>query len=301
MTEARIFDRTYRPYEGPRTGVSGAVRSVMKVTAQRALGLRRPARAKVFPILAVVLAYVPTMIYVGITVIGNRLEREGAPGKELASGFIPSYAGSYLQIVLAVVVFAAFVAPEVLSTDMRTGMLGIYLSSPLTRTTYLAAKAATTLALISAVTIGPALLLLIGYTTQGFGPSGFLGWISTLARIVGAGLAVSLLYTMLSLAVSALTPRKAAASAAFLAVVVGTAGLVGYLVVAGGQSTRWGLVNLSTLPYEAVFRVFGEPSPIVLGGESELPTGLVFGAYAAWVLGCAAVIVHRYRTVAVTR
>ena len=41
----------------------------------------------------------------------------------------------------AVLVFVAFVAPEVLCPDRRTGMLGLYLASPLTRDTYLVGKA----------------------------------------------------------------------------------------------------------------------------------------------------------------
>ena len=36
----------------------------------------------------------------------------------------------------------AFVAPEALCTDRRTGMLGLYLASPLTRDSYLVAKVA---------------------------------------------------------------------------------------------------------------------------------------------------------------
>ena len=46
---------------------------------------------------------------------------------------IPSYGQYYGFIVSALIVFAAFVAPEALCPDRRTGLLGLYLASPLTR------------------------------------------------------------------------------------------------------------------------------------------------------------------------
>ena len=298
---ARLIDRGYRRYEGARGGVRSAMRTVTALTLQRALGLKRPARAKVFPALAIVLAYLPTAVYVGVTVIGNRLERQGAPGEMIVEQLIPSYASNYGQIVLAIIVIASFVAPEVLCPDRRTGMLGLYLASPLSRASYLLAKGLAVLIVVGMVTIGPPLLLLIGYSTQGYGPDGLAGWFATFGRILGAGLAVSLLYTVLSLAISSITSRKAAASAAFLAVLIGTSGLVGYLVVDAGQSANLGMVNLGTLPYEAVFRIFGEPSELTFNGRPELSTVSVFAAYAAWVIAGLLVITWRYRRLEVTR
>ena len=297
----RIIDRGYRRYAGERRGVSGSVRSVIRHTAQRCLGLHRPARAKVFPVLVVLLAYVPTLVYVGVAVIGNRLERQGVPGRALARSFIPRYADNYGQVVLAVILFAAFVAPEVLCPDRRTGMLGLYLASPLDRVSYLLSKAASVLMLVSIVTIGPGLILLIGYATQGYGPAGLGDWLRTLGQIVGAGLAISGLYTVVSLAISSVTSRKAAASASFVALMIGVPGLITYLILFAGLPSSLGLLNLLTLPYEAVYRVFGEPSPFLYGGEPALSAGSIWLAYSGWVAVSIFVIVDRYRRVQVTR
>lgn len=300
-TDARILDRGYRRYEGPRTGRRGAMSSLIRHTMQRCLGLHRPARAKVFPVLVVLLAYVPTLVYIGVTVLGNRLQREGVPGRSFAEAFIPDYAANYLQIVLAILLFAAFVAPEVLCPDRRTGMLGLYLASPLSRPTYLVSKGVAVLALVSIVTVGPPVALLAGYTTQGYGPEGITGWLGTFGRILAAGLVVAAMYTLIALAISSVTSRKAAASAAFIALMIGLPGLVTYLIVVAYQPTWLGLFNLFTLPYEAVYRVFGEPSPFVFNGEPEIAAPLVWAAYLAWCLIAVGVIADRYRRLEVTR
>ncbi len=298
---ARILDRGYRHYDGVRRGTRSSVGSVYRHTLRACLGIGRAARMKVFPVLTIVLAYVPTLVYIGVTVIGNRLEQRGLPGRAMAESFVPNYATLEFSIVLAVVVFAAFVAPEVLCPDRRNGMLGLYLAAPLRRSTYLLAKGLAVLSLVSVVTVGPPLLLLIGYSTQGFGPNGVAQWLEYLGRIVGAGLVVAVMYTIVSLAISSVTSRKAAASAAFLAIIIGLPALITFLLLNTTLSANYRLFDLGTLPYEAVMRVFADPSPFAGVGVGELTSASVWLACGAWVLVSFAIIANRYRRVSVTR
>jgi ABC-2 type transport system permease protein len=181
-------------------------------------------------------------------------------------------------------------------------MLGLYLSSPLSRVTYLLAKGIAVLSLVSIVTIGPPLMLLIGYSTQGFGPRGVGGWFAELGRIVWAGLAVSIMYTVVSLAISSITSRKAAASAAFLALVIGLPVLITFLVTNAGINYEYRLLDLGTLPYEAVMRVFNTASPgLDVIGPGHLPAANVWLACGAWVTVSLAVITDRYRRLQVTK
>ena len=64
-----ILDRGYRRYDGRRTGTSGAVRALVVHSMQRALGLKRPAGQKILPVLAVFIAYVPAIVFVGLSVL----------------------------------------------------------------------------------------------------------------------------------------------------------------------------------------------------------------------------------------
>ena len=156
MTEARIHDSGYRPYDGERFGVSSAMASLFVHALQRVLGLKRRMGNKILPVVTIALAYIPAIVFIGLAAcLTEDLIREQ---------ILPDYFEYYGFVTLAILLFAAFVAPEVLCTDRRTGMLSLYLASPLTRDTYLLAKASSVLAVLWTVTLGPLLLLLIAYT-----------------------------------------------------------------------------------------------------------------------------------------
>ncbi len=87
---ARILDRGYRRYEGERGGVGQSMRSVVRYTIQRVLGIHRKFRFKVMPILTIVISYVPHMVFVGVVVLTNQLENRQA---EIGGAGVPQGAG----------------------------------------------------------------------------------------------------------------------------------------------------------------------------------------------------------------
>lgn len=319
---ARILDRGYRHYAGERTGVWGAMGSVIRATTQRALGIHRKFRFKVLPALVIVMTYIPAMVFVGITVLTNRVEQQldsvgsgefgdgplgGATGggmaREFANQLISDFPSYYGYVVAAIALFAAFVAPEVLCTDRRTGMLGLYLASPLNRVTYLVSKAMAVGMLLLTVTLGPPLLMLAGYATQGYGPSGWGDWLSTVGRILAAGVGIAAFHTTVSMAISSITTRRAAASAAFTLLVIGSGSVLQFLVRNGAVGPDWGALNLLTLPRDYAYRVFGqEPPPFsMLGGDALMSSGAVHAGFAGWIVVSVLVIADRYRRAEVTK
>lgn len=180
-------------------------------------------------------------------------------------------------------------------------MLGLYLASPLDRGTYLLGKTVSVLALLAIVTIGPPIILVLGYATQGYGPQGIAGWFDTIWRIVLAGVLVSAVFAAVSLAISSVTSRKGVAAASVLVIVFGSLAVVSVLIIQGGLSLNLGVFNIFSLPFDAVYRVFDEPSPFVYGGYEPMSASLVYGANVAWVLVCAGVVGVRYRTIEVSR
>ena len=289
--EARILERGYRRYTGTRQGQAHAVRSVIAHTLRRILGLRRPTRAKVLPVLSIVFAYLPATVFVGIIALFGRFG-----GRQQAREIIPEYSEYYGFIISAIVLFVAFVAPEALCPDRRSKVLSLYLASPLTRMTYLLAKASAVAIVIMGVTVGPPLLLLIGLMMQSAGPDGPLEVIKVLIRILESGIFLALLYTSISMAIASLTDRRAVAAAATLFVLVGSAIVSETLIEGLGASLNLRALNLSGGPLELVVKIYGEEA-VEVGAE----TWVMAASFAAWIAGASAVAIVRYRRLQVTR
>ena len=286
--DAQIVERGFQRYEGRRSGVAGAIRSVSWESIRATLGLGRPARTKIFPVIAVVIAYLPAVVFVGIAVL--------IPGDILDPEEVADYPGYYGFIILAIVLFSALVAPEVLVSDRRNGMLAMYLSTPLDRRTYLTAKAIAVIGTLGLVTLGPPVLLLIGYTVEGAGPDGLDGWLLTLFRIVLSGAAISAALAAVSMAASSLTDRRAFAAIGIVLLVLASPILAAALVDGAELSPSWRLIDISSMPFELVFRIFDQP-----GNFPELSTWSVLLGNAVWTLGGIAVVWWRYSKLVIAR
>lgn len=258
-------------------------------TLRHILGLGRPARAKVFPLLVVSLSYLPAVVFVGAV---------GVFGAGIAQ-FVPDYADYYGFIVSAIVLFVVFVAPEALCPDRRSGVLALYLVSPLTRPTYLAAKVGAVAAVLGFVTLGPPLLLLVGLAFQGAGPRGPADLALVLARIVGAGVVLSVFYASVSAAVASATDRRGVASTATLLVLTGSAVAAGVVVEGMGAPSSWRLLSLTRLPFELVRRLYGQRPETMPALDAS--TVVVSGAAVVVTTVAAAVTLWRYQHLRVTR
>jgi ABC-2 type transport system permease protein len=286
--DAQIAARGFQRYDGPRSGVPGAVRSVMWQSIRATMGLGRPARHKIFPIVAVAIAYVPAIAFIGIAVL--------LPESILDPNEVASYSDYYGVITLAIVLFAALVAPEVLVSDRRNGMLAMYLSTPLSRSTYLVAKALAVAFTLGLVTLGPPLLILVGYTVDGSGPDGLGNWLLNLGRIFVAAFAVSAALTSVSMAASCLTDRRAFASIGIVLVMFASPGLADALIEGGDLSPYWRVIDLLSMPLELVARIYGEA-----GEYPELSTWAILAANVVWTVAGLAIVAWRYSRLVIAR
>jgi ABC-2 type transport system permease protein len=294
---ARILERGYRSYDGPRLGARGAMRSLVRHSVQRVLGLKRTFWNKILPFGAIFIAYVPAIAFVGVAaLLKDRFERTGVDIDQV----IPTYAEFYLFVWAAILVFAALAAPEVLCTDRRSGLLGLYLASPLDRDTYLVAKAAAVGLVLSLVTLGPPLFMLIARTIAGVGPDGLSAFVGVLWRVVVGGIIVGALPAALSLAIASTTTRRAAASAAFILVTIGSA-VVSETLVNSGASPALFVVNLPYLPLELVGRLYGEAPGFLSSSAADTSTAVMVVAYLALTVGCAVFVRFRYQSIRVSR
>lgn len=283
--QARIHDRGYRPYDGPRGGVPAAMRSVGRQSVQRAFGIRRSIWAKLPPVLIVALAFVPALVYVGIAAV--------IPVD--ATDLIPAYSAYYSFTAVVLLLFVAWTAPETLSADRRTGMLGLYLASPLSRFTYLAAKSVAIGAVLLAITLGPVVFLVIARWMVGSGPA-VEDLPLLVIRMLMSAVVLSGIYGLVGAAVAAFADRRPIATVATILLV---------LILAAATSIAVEVAEYPTWIYAADPTSIADDSLQVIwntGDETDsgLPDVGVMAAALGWMVALAAVTWLRYHRLEVT-
>lgn len=284
---ARIFDQGYRSYDDERGGVAHAVRTVWLFSLGRVLGLRRGFWPKVLPIVIIVLSCLPAVVFVGMAAL--------LP--EVVADELPDYGEYYGFITAAIWLFAAFVAPELLCSDRRTRMIGLYLASPLDRMTYLLAKGGAVVTALAVVTIGPPLLMLVAYTIEGVGPDTVGELLAVLWRILVSGALIAGVYTSLSLAISSFTDRNGFASAGVILVLLLSSAVANGLVEGAGAPEWIRCLDLVNIPIELVMRIHDTAPPTF----PDLSTGTLVAANVGWTALFLAIVVWRYQRLEVTR
>jgi len=245
----------------------------------------------VLPILTFVIAYLPAVAFIGAIAL--------LPNRRLGQ-FVPDPGQYYAFVTAALTLFAVLAAPEALCPDKRSHILGLYLASPLTRTTYLVAKVAAVASAIFLVTLGPPLVLLVGEALQNDGPRGFGAFMTTLSQTILAGVAIGIMFTAIALVIPSLTDRRAFASAGGILVLIGSAAISGVLAFGLRLGDGWLLHGLQRLPFEVTDRIFdrhGLPTP----SRTPLPTVDVALAAIGFTLLAAAVTWWRVTRAPVTR
>ena len=299
MSDARLIDTGYRRYDGPRLGSSHATVALWKHTMRRIFGFGRPARWKMLPVAAVTIAYLPNIVFVGVIAL--------IPDDRLRTTVLPGYAFTYGFITAAIALFVMFVAPEALCPDRRSGILSLYLATPLTRTRYLIAKSFAVFTTLLTVTLGPALIYLIGRAAQNAGPDGFGGFMSTLARILFAGIVLAAFYTAISIGASSLTDRKAIA-AAIIFFVPQAVSIATFIAITALKAPKWlaGLIPSFLVQPNAAFgfvlNLFHEGKSAPAHVDNYIVPMQAFAAgVVLWIVVCAAIAWFRYTRLRVTR
>jgi ABC-2 type transport system permease protein len=281
--DARLFDLGYRTYDGPRERPRRALLTLGLFTAGRVLGLGRGARHKVLPAITLAIAYLPAFASVLFAVLTN----------DIAEDDLVTYGAYTFFIGSALALFAALVAPEALCPDRRSGMLGLYLAGPLDRNRYLVSKVGAVFGVMLLITVGPLLFMLVAFVLAGYGPSA--GDVpGLLLDILATGLVTALLYAALSMAVSSLTTRRAAAAVGVVLLLFVPAVIVRSAIESAGAPDELDLLSSPFVVANLSYRIFGE-TPEEGEPVAELSTWLVGGGLAATIVAGFLVCWLRYR------
>jgi ABC-2 type transport system permease protein len=288
-----VYDRGYRPYEGPRGGRGAAVFALYKASIRRALGLRRPWRQKVAPFVLLGVVTIPAIVNVGIGYVTRDQPTENRIQ-------IITYR-EYVGVSAALLLFVALVAPDVICPDRRQRVLALMFARPLTGADYAFAKLGAIGSLLFAFSFIPQLILFVGnMLVSNSALDYFTGHLDVLWKVpVAVGL-LAIYYAVIGLAISSLTDRRIVAGASIIGLFLVASISAGILIGDRGDSggAPGGLANLLRLPLYLRDVVF-------LGHVArQTPlSGVQYGALAAagiYVVVIAAgvgILLRRYRWV----
>lgn len=277
-----IHDIGYQRYGGARLGRWYAVRSLYLHGLRTAFGLGRSAKAKIFPWIVVGIVLLVAVI---VTAVRSQIGQ-----------VVLAYLDVPTSLSALIFIFLAIVAPELVSRDLRSGVLPLYFARPIRRTDYALAKLA---ALISAAWLLLAAPMLVMFAGASFGAK-HLRDVWTEAKDLGPGLAyaavVVVVFGVLALLVASLTGKRAFAAGGIVAVFLVTTPVVGVLDFVGGDTVKRlsGLASPPTLVL-GLQRWLFRNNPASEIGEY----GPVYGlTAAALVCLCVLLLLVRYERVA---
>ena len=220
-----IHDIGYQRYRGPRLGRGYAVRSLYLHSMRAAFGIGRGAKAKIFPWLVVT-------IVLGVAIVEIAV-------RSLTGEALMGYRGFASGMTLPVMLFLAVVAPELVSRDLRDGVLPLYFSRPVRRYDYALTKLAALLSAVLLLLAVPQLLIYFGAVFAA--DDGFGAALDELGDL-GPGLAGAAIRAMvlagIALLVASTTGRRAFAAAFIVAVFLVTAPVVGVLYAIGNETMK---------------------------------------------------------------
>jgi len=278
-----IHDIGYQRYVGPRLGRGYVFKSLYVHGLRTAFGLGRSAKAKIFPWFVLGVVFLTGVI---LAAVKAQVPDAGV-----------TYTAFVDMMAWLVVFFVAVVAPELVSRDLRAGVLPLYFSRPLRRSDYAYAKL---VALATAVWLllgGPQLVMFLVAAFSADTMKQF--W--TEVGDVGQGMLYAVLWAAvfagIGLLVASLTGKRAFAAGGIVAVFLMTTPIVGVVSVMPSQTAQ----DLALLfsPASLVFGVgvwlFGSPD----GNDSIGPFGPLYLAVTIGIVaGCVALLQARYRKVA---
>ena len=287
-----VYDRGYRPYDGPRGRRGAAMFALYKASIRRALGLRRSWRQKVAPFVLLAVVTVPAIVNVGI----GYVTRDTA-----ADRFEIVTYRDYVGVSSALLLFVALVAPDVMCPDRRQRVLPLMFARPMTGVDYVVAKVGAIASIVFAFSFLPQVVLFVGnMLVSDSALDYFTGHLDILWKVPGAVLPLAIYYAVVSVALASLTDRRIVAGAAIIGLFLVTSVTSGILVgnIESSSGSLAALINVLALPLYLRDVVFlGHIDPLsALGGVAN--GGLLAAAtYTVMTALASAVLLYRYRWV----
>jgi ABC-2 type transport system permease protein len=287
-----VYDRGYRPYDGPRGGRRAATAALWRLSVRRALGLRRSWRQKVFPWTLLAITTVPAIVNVGV---GYAIKDDPFEFPDFEFFTYREYVG----VSTALLLFVALTSPDVVCPDRAQRVLPLLFSRPLTGVDYVVAKVGAIATIVFGFGFLPHVVLFVGQMLVSDGALDYLTDNAEVLWQVPISVAIlALYYGAVGVALSSLTDRRIVGGVAILGMALVTSAVAAVLVEVSDGGTALAIVNVLALPLWVRDLVFlGHIGPD--SGLSGVAGGgiLAVGAYLVVLLSALALLFQRYREV----
>lgn len=292
-----VFDIGYQRYEGAREGRQRATTAVFTDGVRIALGLGRGPRAKVLPWFFIAVLAIVALV---MAMVIGAAERLGGPGSA-AQLDLPDHNDYYAIVSMIVFVFAAVVAPELLTRDKRDGTLNLYLVRPLTSTDYLLARWTAFLAVLTVAVWLPQFVLLAGLAGGDPDPVKYLAthWLD-IPRFLVAGFWMAVYVTTVAMLAASVTTRRAYAAVFLVGLFAITAPFtLGVSQEIEGNGGTWvSMFSLTNIPLHVSDIMFGEASEMTEDAPAKrLGDAMLIAWYALWTTVMFVSLWWRYRKI----
>jgi ABC-2 type transport system permease protein len=279
-----IHDIGYQRYTGPRLGRGPVFGALYLHGLRAAFGLGRTAKAKIFPWLVVGIVALVAVIIAAV---------------RTQTGFQALTYSTFADAMSWLIIFfVAVVAPELVSRDLRAGVLALYFSRPLSPGDYVGAKFASLVTAAWLLLGGPQLLMfLVAAFTTKTGMSGVWDEVLDVLPALAYSLLWALVFAAIGLLVASTTGKRAFAAGGIVAVFLMTTPVVGVLSILPSSSAQdlAGLASPMTL-------VGGIGAWLIDGPGTRQDVGSFGPVYAieaaTLILACVLLLLARYRKVA---
>jgi ABC-2 type transport system permease protein len=293
-----VFDIGYQPYTGAREGRSRGRRAIFKDGVRTALAFGRGGREKILPWLFIVALSALGLVFSIVAGVANTM---GGPGGAEKAG-IPSYSDFYGIASMMLFVFAAVVAPDLLSPDKRNGVINLYRVRPVTGTDYIVSRWAAFLSVMLIAVWLPQIVLFLGLSGSDPAPMDYLtkNWLD-IPRFILAGAAMAVYATTLAMLAASFTTRRAYASVFLVGLfVISTPFTMGLSQEIDGAAGQWmSMFTLTNIPVHVNDIIFGEVSEVTDRAPAlKLGSAVLVGWYFAWTVIPGLILWSRYRKLA---
>jgi ABC-2 type transport system permease protein len=288
--EGVIHDIGYQRYQGARLGRAYAARSLYAHGLRTAFGLGRSGRSKIFPWFVVGIALIVATIVTAVRA------QQGEP--------VLGYLAYTDSVSILVVLFCAVAGPELVSRDLRTGVLPLYFSRPLTRSDYAWSKLAAVVSAAWLVLAAPLLLMFVGGAFSLSGASAIWAEFGRFAAGLGYAAICAAVFGTIATLVGSLASRRAVAAAIIAAYFLISSAVAGVIISIADYVNNDRMMHLGGLPSPALMiqGVRGWLFPQGPGDYAPAPIGHLGWLYAlataAFIAVAGLLTLLRYRKVA---